>query len=317
MKCRDASEMINSYFDNKTDPMKDRVLAEHIKSCDKCRAELDFLNKYETILKSVKPVVPPDNFLRELHRKIELDAAENPVRKFIGALRTFSESIHFPLEAAGVLAVAVVIFFLYKPFYNETIKKTAAEYEAESPRNGISLNKDKLNSEEKSDRSVVLKDLPSGQNQTASVKQDMETNTPSVKSEDDNLAIDRENDFDSSAKSETKKAPSAEKEKSIISSDEKSYPSESKETQGAMSKRKDSADTYYSGAERLFADHEVYIISKDLADSNKLFYKIRVHSGKHDSLIKRLKENYKVIEKNLNRTTEYYESELFLKEIKK
>ena len=82
MKCRDAVEMINAYHDNKTDPMKDKLLAGHIELCSKCRAELDFLMKYRNILDKVKPVSPPENFIAELHRRIELETTENLLQKF-------------------------------------------------------------------------------------------------------------------------------------------------------------------------------------------------------------------------------------------
>ena len=89
MKCRDSVEMINSYFDNSIDPMKDKLLAEHIRSCPKCRAELDFLIEYRKLLKTVKPVSPPDNFLSEIHRKIERDKAENPFKKIVESVTKY------------------------------------------------------------------------------------------------------------------------------------------------------------------------------------------------------------------------------------
>ena len=55
MKCRDAKEMLHSYFDNKTEPMNDKLLAEHINSCSQCREEYHFLIKYRDLLKTVKP----------------------------------------------------------------------------------------------------------------------------------------------------------------------------------------------------------------------------------------------------------------------
>ena len=123
MKCKDSVELINSYFDNKLDPMNDKLLAEHIASCTRCRAELEFLIKYKELLETVKPVSTPDNFISELHRKIEVEAAENPIQKFADKALYFIKSFQFPMEAAGVLAVAAVVFFLYKPFYNERVQK--------------------------------------------------------------------------------------------------------------------------------------------------------------------------------------------------
>ena len=81
MKCADAREMINSYIDNKKDPLKDPMLAEHIKSCPECRAEHEFLLKYRKVLSDIKPVHAPENFMQELHRKIELQKEGSPFKK--------------------------------------------------------------------------------------------------------------------------------------------------------------------------------------------------------------------------------------------
>ncbi len=317
MKCKDAHEMLNSYFDNKIDPLKDRILSEHIKSCDKCSAELEFLYKYRNILKNVKPVNPPDNFLYELHRRIKLEKSDNPLTKLSAVLRNFSDSFHFPLEAAGVLAVAVVLFFLYKPFFSEKTQKTADEYGVESPRSAVSSKQEKIDKTEKSDQIIGLKDLPSERNKAAAEKLSEKENIADMRSADDTLSKDREIEYDSASSSDVKKAPSAESEKKVLKSEEQPYLSESINSKGALMKRKESADTPFSDIENLFIEFDVYVISKDLADSSKLFYKIRVHSAKHSSLIKKLKENYTVIEKNPNRTKPEYEIELFLKKNKK
>ncbi|HOP62817.1 MAG TPA: zf-HC2 domain-containing protein [Spirochaetota bacterium] len=116
MKCRDAKELLNSYFDNGLDPAKDPVLMEHIRNCPECRKELLFLAEYGKTIKEIKPVKAPQNFMAELHEKLEAKKRGRFNRDFSNALEAW-RNFTFPREAAGIIAVAVLIFFLYSPMF--------------------------------------------------------------------------------------------------------------------------------------------------------------------------------------------------------
>ncbi len=116
MKCRDARELLNSYFDNGLEPSNDKVLMEHIKNCPECSKELLFLMEYKKTLKGIKPVRAPQNFMAELRFKLEKEEAGGLKRTLDSALETL-RNFTFPREAAGVIAVAVLIFFLYSPMF--------------------------------------------------------------------------------------------------------------------------------------------------------------------------------------------------------
>jgi len=121
MKCRDARELINSYIDNGLDPEKDKFLMEHVKKCSRCSEELRFLIVYRKTVKKIKPVKAPIGFMSELNKRIELEQNSlfrNYFNKTLDAWHHFT----FPVEAVGVIAVALLIFFLYTPLFHDTKK---------------------------------------------------------------------------------------------------------------------------------------------------------------------------------------------------
>jgi len=316
MKCRDAHEMMHSYFDNKTDPMKDKNLAEHINSCPKCRAELDFLINYRNILKNVKPVPPPDNFLSELHRRIESEKSENPVKRIIDALKVFLSNYNFHIEAAGVLAVAALVFFLYRPFFNEQIPEKTSEYAIESPRSGTPVREETLKKSVEQDGAAVLKDMPSVSKEISPGAESIKDNPAEFEGADDNIATAKKSDYDSSEIGMMKKSRSAESEKSIVKSEEKAYVAESMDTKTAAGRQEFPIQAPESDIEKIFKDFNVSIIKRDLSRKDGLYYKVRVNSDMYTSLIKRIKEKYITEEKTLNKSKTYLEIELFLKKKK-
>ena len=316
MKCRDAHEMMHSYFDNKIDPMNDKNLAEHIHSCPKCRAELDFLIKYRILLKGVKPVPPPDNFLAEIHRKINLEKSENPLKRKIDTLKVFLSNYNFHIEAAGVLAVAALVFFLYRPFFNEQIPEKTSEYAIEAPQTGTSVRKETLKKSAEQDGSAVLKDMPSADKEISPGAERIKDSPAESGSADDNIAAAKKSDDDSSDIGMMKKSRPAENEKNIIESEEKAYVAESINTKTAAGRVESSRQVPDSDIEKILIKFNVSILSRDLSRKDGLYYKVRVNSDKHTSLAKAIKEKYIMEEKIINKNKTYLEIELFLKKKK-
>ena len=116
MKCRDARELINSYIDNGLDPKNDTCIMEHVKKCPACAREMDILLAYRDVVKGIKPVKAPHNFMAELQRRIEAERGGR-FRIFLADAARAWRHFTFPYEAAGVIAVALLIFFLYTPLF--------------------------------------------------------------------------------------------------------------------------------------------------------------------------------------------------------
>ncbi len=111
MKCKDIRELIVSYLENGLDPETNRELQEHIKSCKDCSKELLYHKKYFTITKKLPEVPAPEGFLRELH--VAIDKSVKSQTLIDRLFKPFI--IKIPLEAAGVVALTVLVFFIFQP----------------------------------------------------------------------------------------------------------------------------------------------------------------------------------------------------------
>ncbi|HQO40582.1 MAG TPA: zf-HC2 domain-containing protein, partial [Spirochaetota bacterium] len=114
MKCKDALELLHAYFENGMDPANDKLLQKHLSSCTRCRAELEFLQKYRKNLSAIKPVKAPAGFMHRLKLKIQ---AENRgiFSKYYDAAMDFIRSIHVPAEAVALVLLVSIVFTLYRP----------------------------------------------------------------------------------------------------------------------------------------------------------------------------------------------------------
>lgn len=318
MKCKDSLEMLNSYFDNNIDPMKDKLLAEHIESCPECKSELELLNRYRAIMKTVKPAATPDNFLSELHRKIEMEKAENPLKKFITVFTNSISRFSFPLEAAGVLAAAVIVFFLYQPFFSGKVHEQNSEYSMDTIQENSSPvikteNGKTSTAEYKLERSGSKREVMSDKDNSSAIIEIVKEKKPEYESADDNLSTKTDQDLNSVKTDLMKNAKSAESRKRIMRDEEQSYSSENMKSQGAVSERKDSASVSVNQAELLFKEFSAAIIKKDLSDNKKLYYRIKISPERYNILLERLNGYFTVEEKSIIKNNNSYEIEFFLK----
>jgi hypothetical protein len=322
MKCRDAKEMLNSYFDNKIDPMEDKLLAEHIKSCPECRAELDFLIRYKKILKTVKPAPAPDNFLHELRRRINSENKTGSITKVLNTIRGSIRIFNFPLEAAGVLALAMLVFFLYRPFYNETVPEKSYEYTIESPAGESALmnntgrtlpaenaiNPDRFEPDYDAAKDKI--DPPSG-------KAILKEEAPLYNTADDKISAENEKNSRSQSRIEMNKTRSFLSEKEQAADEEKSLSSERGYNGGvaeeAVNVKKDSYPLIPSYPDNIFRKYNVSVIKKDLSDSKKSYYRIKVDLNRYSPFINDLKAGSDVNIKIITRTETFYEIEIFIK----
>ena len=108
MKCRDARELLNAYIDNGLDPLKDRLLAEHVEHCGKCRREFEFLVSWNKRVRHIIPVKAPEGFMDGLRRRLEVER-RHPLKRYIDMLYNFRNSLRFPVEAVALVVIGSVI----------------------------------------------------------------------------------------------------------------------------------------------------------------------------------------------------------------
>ncbi len=312
MNCRDSAEMIESYLVNGIDPMQDKHLADHINSCPKCRDELAFLLKYRVIMKQVKPVSPPESFMSELHKKIEAENKKSVITRLSAVWSSFRSGTRFPVEAAGVLAVAAVILIVYRPFFEN---RTAEISVTESARTSKQISVQKKTAQDKTPSAVDEKKL-------IDAEADRSNDKSSEMIADDKMKVKDADEkksgsipavkSDSAGAVDNGKKVQAESEKSSVMKREESVAADSIVSKEAPGVKKSSRRAADPGAEKIFSEHNASVVFRELTDDGRVHYRVKVETLRRSSLINKLKEKYSVEEKILNIGEKVSEVEFFL-----
>ena len=140
MKCKKVQQYLPDYITGDLDSTTADAIREHIKNCESCRSELLSYKSYINELSSVKEGKAPDNFLDRIHERFKKQEKTPTLRE-----KLFQPlNIKIPLEAAGVLAIALVVFFFWRPYEAPTTRFSdmpqgyteTHEIEKNAPRSG-------------------------------------------------------------------------------------------------------------------------------------------------------------------------------------
>jgi hypothetical protein len=116
MDCPRVKELLSEYIDGTLEAEdRDRV-DQHLLACAACRDELESLRALVRELGSLESVQPPDDFLDQLHERME---PRFSVRRVVRALFVPAR-IKIPLELATALTAAIIIFSALSIQYSKT-----------------------------------------------------------------------------------------------------------------------------------------------------------------------------------------------------
>jgi anti-sigma factor RsiW len=106
MDCEEIRERLSAYVDDDLDRASKAVVEEHLASCKACQQEVASLKALVRELGALESVEPPKDFLNQLNERIEARSW------FPKILRTLFKPmrVKIPLEFAGVVAVAILVF---------------------------------------------------------------------------------------------------------------------------------------------------------------------------------------------------------------
>jgi hypothetical protein len=288
MKCRDARELINSYIDNGLDPEKDKFLMQHIEKCSRCGEELRFLIAYRKTVKKIKPVKAPAGFVTELNKRLALEK-KSVLRNYFDKALDVWQHFTFPIEAVGVIAVALLIFFLYTPLFHGV--KKSANYNEEQVITGtksldeqIKERRKLLPPAEKKKKSERLqlsseKDVTKADKTDERVSADEEETPAAI---DDSVSgMSRRSAEDSIYEKDTHRAAAGILKSESVKRDES--PGEMKKAVSAKEMSRSSSIT----PEKIIAEFNGKIINKNAGR-----YTVKVSEEKLQSLVKKLRKNY-------------------------
>lgn len=110
MVCSRANELISEYIDEVLEDKIKLELEAHFRECSFCKQRLEAQKVIVKRLNSVEPVKPPEDFLLQVHSRIERRAEFEKLMKkaFIPGKKKMS------LEAVGVLVTVVLVIIAHK-----------------------------------------------------------------------------------------------------------------------------------------------------------------------------------------------------------
>ncbi len=108
MKCEEIKELLSPYLENDLNTEEKESVGEHLKDCQFCKKELEELKEMLLGLREIPEVEPPPYFLEAVRTRLERPSI------LVRILRKIFTPVHIklPVEALGVTATVVLIFFL-------------------------------------------------------------------------------------------------------------------------------------------------------------------------------------------------------------
>ena len=135
MNCQEVRDLFSDYLDQRLAPSQVVPLEEHVKTCSACGHELAQFRAIISMTASLGEIETSPDFLARVNEKI--DGGRNPGRLWSRLVEPMR--IKLPLEAAALLLVSTLAFYLYhrSPELSEkslVVPETKVEPLAEQPR---------------------------------------------------------------------------------------------------------------------------------------------------------------------------------------
>jgi hypothetical protein len=110
MNHNDIRHMLSEYIDGAVSPGDRTAIEEHLKSCETCSAALRELTQTVAHIRSVEEIDPPAWLTQKIMAQVRAESEKK------GWFQRFFVPLHIklPLEAIGVLFIAVTALFIYQ-----------------------------------------------------------------------------------------------------------------------------------------------------------------------------------------------------------
>ena len=109
MDCTQVKNLLSDYADGLLDEETRAAFEGHLSSCPECRKEAKALQSLIQDLRSLPPVAPPADFLRQLHKRMEQPSRFRQIMEKL----FFPIKFKIPLEIAGAALAALLVFSVY------------------------------------------------------------------------------------------------------------------------------------------------------------------------------------------------------------
>ncbi|OGW35435.1 MAG: hypothetical protein A2X58_11485 [Nitrospirae bacterium GWC2_56_14] len=110
MNHNEIRHMLSEYIDGAVSPEDRTAIEEHLKTCERCSDALKELRQTVAVIRTVEELDPPAWMTQKIMAKVRVEAAKKSwFHRFF-----FPLHIKLPLEAVGVLFLAVTAVFIYQ-----------------------------------------------------------------------------------------------------------------------------------------------------------------------------------------------------------
>ncbi len=158
MNHSEIRHMLSEYIDDAVSPGDRTAIEEHLKTCEKCSAALKELRQTVAVIRSVEEIDPPAWMTQKIMAKVRAEAGEKSwFQRFFVPLH-----IKLPLEAIGILFIAVTALFIYQN-REPSMKASSPPLQEQTPgkeQPPVFAKNDELKSAEPSLRSKALPQSP-------------------------------------------------------------------------------------------------------------------------------------------------------------
>lgn len=114
MNCKRIKELLSAYLDEALELAEKESVEKHLLSCTNCRSEKEKLEKAVSMVRSLKEVEPPTNFLRSVRSRLE---QESVLRRWVRKA-LFPLPVKIPLEALAAMLIAATIIYISRPYHS-------------------------------------------------------------------------------------------------------------------------------------------------------------------------------------------------------
>lgn len=142
MRCKTVQKYIPDYLSGDLAPAKLHAFKRHIDQCHRCSEELELYRSYFNDASAIRIVKAPADFLDRVHLRLQKKLEQPGIRERLKMLMPYT----IPYEAVGLAAIALVVFFFWKPY--EPAKIPFTEYNKEMPEQTSPAPSDKSSAED-------------------------------------------------------------------------------------------------------------------------------------------------------------------------
>lgn len=108
MECKDFKKLLSQFLDNQLEKKEQNEMQGHLQTCVRCKSELESLSKMINLMKGLKEINPPLDFVEKVNRRLERATFWQKIKQGLGILWP----IKIPVQVVTVAATLVLAIYI-------------------------------------------------------------------------------------------------------------------------------------------------------------------------------------------------------------